>query len=157
MTSTATISELWMLHPPPKSFSIPLEVYNSYLHVHFTPFYKVPWNSVKNCTLQHLIFISESDCYLSHIPLYRSTDCSTIPHPFHLIHIPFDAGDSPLSVDTSLVAMSLLGTLLSSPSHIFIVSHWILSITSSFDSSTIPLPNRVTRIPLPSLVPLQQC
>ena len=37
--------------------------------------------------------------------LYRSTHCSTVPYPFCLIHIPLDAEDSSLSVDTSLIAI----------------------------------------------------
>ena len=41
---TTTISELWMLHPPPKTFLIPLKVYTSYLHViphHPTKLHKI--------------------------------------------------------------------------------------------------------------------
>ena len=104
VTSTATISELWMLHPPPKSFSIPLEVYTSYLHViphHPTKFRDIP----SKIALSSTPFSSQSP---SAAATYSYTDPliaqpSLIRFAWFVYHS--TRGDSPLSIDTSLVAI----------------------------------------------------
>ena len=53
-----------MLHPPPKSFLIPLEVYNSYLHVishHSTKFREIP----SKIALSSIPFSSQSPTAIS--------------------------------------------------------------------------------------------
>ena len=173
VTSTTTTSELWMLYPPPKTFSIPLEVYTSYLHVilhHPTKFCKIP----SKIALLSTLFSSQSlsaasvtypytDPPIAQPSLIRSTwfiyhsTQGFFSFRWYLARCDLTTRWGRLRRSESPLFPSLLGTLLSSSSHIFVVSHRILSITSSFDSSTIPLSNRVTRIPLPSLVPPQQC
>ena len=171
--STATISELWMLHPLSKTFSVPLQVYTSYLHViphHPTKLHRIP----SKIALSSTPFSSQSLSAASVIypiqiysllnrPLSVLLDSYTIRRGrffsfcWYLAHCDPTTRWGRLRRSESHLSLCFLGILLSFLSHIFIVSHRILSITPSFYPSTIPLSNCVTRIPLPLLILPQQC